>query len=132
MLLPAGSAGTDESLVGRFGQFGAPAVNQGACDGTNWLHRCGDDCTVKNDGPAFWVDATLGKMLCNPGCPRGGHVAETGGDALRLSRSAGGALTLTWGPSCVIVNGFAVYEGVLGDWTSHVPRSCAAVSPATR
>jgi hypothetical protein len=60
----------------------------------------------------------------------GGHVPETGGDALRLSRSAGGALTLTWGPSCVINNGFAVYEGVLGDWTSHVPRSCAAVSPA--
>lgn len=293
VLLPAGSVGTDESLVGRFWQFGDPAVNQGACDESNWLHRCGTDCTVQNDGPAFYVDGQLGNMPCNPGCPRGemvilledrapygeflaarvnesptslfdfsrlgvdlrpiaiprpivqsyssgnytvriddpasgfyglpgvpatatikafrlltiraanpsasrtawtevarfpyngglttgsayagdpcpsndprplklavaleleggvltdyvstptsaglciperwyggGHVAETGGDALRLSRSAGGALTLTWGPSCVIVNGFAVYEGVLGDWTSHVPRSCAAVSPA--
>jgi len=294
VLLPAGSQGTDDSLVGRFWQLGAPGVNQGTCDETNWLRRCGTDCTVQNDGPAFWVDGALGDMACTPGCPEGemvllledrasygeflaarvdespgslfdfsrlgvdlrpiaiprptvqsslngtvtvrvddpapgfyglpgvpatatitafrllairsdspsalrtawtevarlpysgglttgsafvgdpcpandprslkvavalelegtvltdyvsspalvahciperwfggGHIAETGGDALRLSRSAGGELTLTWGASCVTPNDAAVYEGVLGDWTSHAPRSCRAVAPAT-
>jgi hypothetical protein len=294
VLLPAGSQGTDDSLVGRFWQAGTPAVNQGNCDETSWLHRCGTDCTVVSDGPAFYIDGNLDSMPCNPGCPSGemallledlapygeflvarvdetpgrlfdfsrlgvdlrpipipppvaqsysggtvtvgiadpapgfygllgvpatgtitafrlltfrgsapsvsrsawtevarfpysggmttgsasevdpcpvndprplylavaleldgsvltdyvstpasgghciperwfggGHAAETGSDALRLSRSAEGELTLTWGPSCVTPNGFAVYEGVLGDWTSHVPRTCAAVSPAT-
>ncbi len=294
IFLPAGSPGTDDSLVGRFWQAGTPAVNQGNCDETHWLIRCGADCTVVNDGPTFYIDGNLESMPCNPGCPGGemavlledrapygeflvarvdespgrlfdysrlgvdlrplaiprpmmqssssgtvtvriadpapgfyglhgvpatgtitafrlltfrggppsvlrtawtevarfpysggittgsafagdpcppndprslylavaleldgsvltdyvstptsaglciperwyggGHVAETGSDALRLSRSSGGELTLTWGLSCVTVNGFAVYEGLLGDWTSHVPRSCAAVSPAT-
>jgi hypothetical protein len=293
VLLPAGSQATDDSLVGRFWQAGTPTVNQGNCDETNWLRRCGTDCTVQSDGPAFWVDGDLGSMPCAPGCPQGemvllledlvsygeflaarvdetsgplfdfsglgvdlrpipiprpivqslssgtvsvriddpapgfyglpgvpatgtitafrlltfrgsappvsrtawtevarfpytggmttgsafvgdpcpsndprplklavalelegsvltdyvsaptsggiciaersfggGHAPETGSDALRLSRSAGGELTLTWGPSCVTPNGFAVYEGVLGDWTSHLPRSCAAVPPA--
>jgi len=269
-------------------------VNQGSCDETNWLHRCGTDCTVQSDGPAFYIDGDLQSMPCNPGCPQGemvllledlasygeflaarvdespgslfdysrlgvdlrpipipppivqsmsngtvtvqiadpapgfyglpgvpatgtitafrlltfrgtpqpvsrtawteaarfpysggtttgsafvgdpcpsndprplflavalelegsvvseyvstpksagnciperwfggGHAAETGSDALRLSRSTAGELTLTWGPSCVTPNGFAVYEGVLGDWTSHVPLSCGALSPAT-
>jgi hypothetical protein len=295
VLLPAGSQATDTSLVGRFWQLGNTAVNQGDCDETNWLHRCGTDCTVQSDGPAFWIDGDLESMPCNPGCPSGemvvlledlnyygeflaarvdespgtlfdysrlgvdlrpiaipppvvlsstpdgtvtvrmadpapgfyglpgvpatgtitafrlltfrgnvppvsrtawteaarfpytggtttgtafvgdpcpsndprplqiatalelegtvltayvsapkttamcpterayggGHAAETGSDALHLSRSADGELTLTWGPPCVTPNGFAVYEGVLGDWTSHVPLSCYAVSPAT-
>ena len=74
VLLPAASVGTDESLVGRFWQFGDPAVNQGTCDESNWLHRCGTDCTVQNDGPAFYVDGELGSMPCNPGCPHGEMV----------------------------------------------------------
>jgi hypothetical protein len=295
VLLPAGSPGTDDSLVGRFWQAGSPAVNQGNCDETQWLVRCGNDCTVVSDGPAFYIDGHLESMPCNTGCPGGemavlledrasygeflvarvdempsqlfdysrlgvdlrpiaiprpmvqsisgggtvtvriadpaagfyglpgvpatgtitafrlltfrgssppvfrtswtevarfpynggvttgsafegdpcpsndprplylavaleldgsvltdyvstptsggiciperwfggGHAAETGSDALRLSRSTGGELTLTWGPSCVTPNGSAVYEGALGDWASHVPRSCAAVSPVT-
>jgi hypothetical protein len=61
----------------------------------------------------------------------GGHIAETGGDALRIARSAAGELTLTWGASCVTPNDSAVYEGVLGDWTSHAPRTCRAAAPAT-
>ena len=294
ILLPAGSQGTDDSLVGKFWQAGSPAVNQGSCDETNWLQRCGSDCVVQNDGPAFYVDGILDNMPCAPGCPRnemvllledrapdgeflvarveetpgslfdfsllgvdlrpiaiprptllgvsgatatlripdpapgfygrpgvtapgtitafrvltrrgtsspyrtawtevarfpysggtttgsatvgefcpandprslyvaiaiefdgsvltdyvstprsgaciperwygGGHAAETGDDALRLARSPAGELTLTWGASCVTPNYFAVYEGVLGEWTSHVPRACSASfrSPAT-
>jgi hypothetical protein len=59
----------------------------------------------------------------------GGHVPESGSGALRVSRSAAGELTLSWGSSCVTNNGYAVYEGVLGDWTSHIPLSCGATFP---
>jgi hypothetical protein len=54
----------------------------------------------------------------------GGHIPESGSDALQLSRSASGSITLTWGASCVTPNTAAVYEGVLGNWTSHVPLTC--------
>jgi hypothetical protein len=60
----------------------------------------------------------------------GGHVPEGGAEGLQVSRSSPGDLTLTWSPSCVPNNIAAVYEGTLGDWTSHVPRDCA-VGPTT-
>ena len=43
--------------------------------------------------------------------------------------AAGENLTLSWGTSCVTNNGFSIYEGVLGDWTSHVPLSCSLPFP---
>lgn len=291
VLLPTNSQATSASLVGRFWQAGAPAVNQGTCDETPWLQRCGADCVIQSDGPAFFVDGNLGTMPCASGCPQGqlvllledrqgaggiflaarvdetpgplfdfsrlgvdlrpvaiprptiqgftggtatlrigdpaagffglpgvpatgtitafqvlsfrgtsppperagwtplarvpysggtttasvtvgdpcpsndprrlnvavaleldgqvltdyvslsssfsclperwfggGHMPETGGEALHLSRSPAGDLTLTWGGSCVTPNSAAVYEGVLGDWTSHAPRTCNAPS----
>jgi hypothetical protein len=60
----------------------------------------------------------------------GGHLPEGGPEGLMLSRSTPGDLTLSWSPSCVPGNSAAIYEGVLGDWTSHVPRDCA-VGPTT-
>jgi hypothetical protein len=294
VLLPAGSQGTDESLVGRYWQVGAIAVNNRDCDETNWLYRCETDCPPAGEGTAFYVDGVPQVMPCTtesphgemvllledlayygeffaarvdespsllfdfsrlgvdlrpvpipsptvqsisagtatvsipdpasgfyglPGvpvtgtitgfrvltirsfapptsrsawtqvarfpysggvttgsafvgepCPSndprslnvavalefegsvltnyvspprlarncipervygGGHAAETGSGALQLSRATVGELTLSWGPPCVTPNEFAVYEGVLGDWTSHVPRSCRATSPST-
>ena len=74
VLLPAGPEGTDDSLVGRFWQLGTPALNQGNCDETNWLHRCGTDCTIVSDGPAFYVDGDLQNMPCSPACPQGEMV----------------------------------------------------------
>ena len=292
VLLPSNSQATSASLVGRFWQAGAPAVNQGTCDETPWLQRCGSDCVIQSDGPAFFVDGNLGTMQCASGCPQGqlvllledrqgaggiflaarvdetpgplfdfsrlgvdlrpipiprpqltsvtggiqvqiadpapgfyglpgipatgtitafrvlsyrgssppanrtawtplarfpysggtttgtvpltasdfcpsndprplhlavaleldgqvltdyvslarsgtclperwyggGHVPEGGSEGLQLARSAGGELTLTWGGSCVTPNSSAVYEGVLGEWTSHAPRTCNAPS----
>ena len=290
VLLPTNAQATTASLVGRFWQGGSPSIDQGSCDETSWLFRCGTDCVVQSDGPAFWVDGNLATMSCPSSCPDGemvllledlssgggvflaaridetpglfdfarlgvdlrpipiprpqvqswvhgtatvqladpaagfyglpgvpaagtitafhlltfrgspapltragwtavarvpytggtttatvtlgdpcpandprtlrvaaalefdgqvlsdyvsvplgpscipersfggGHMPETGDGALRLSRSAQGDLTLTWGASCVSPNSSSVYEGVLGDWTSHVPRTCNAPS----
>ena len=296
VFLPEGSLATSDSLVGRFWKAGSPALNEGTCDESVWLQRCGNDCTVQSSGPIFWVHGVMGAMPCTSACfdgemvlliedrissgeflvarvdespgpifdfsrlgdltavsiprvniqsvsrtggqwtatvrvddpaqgfyglpgvpatgtitgiqilsargnpppperaawtllarvpyaggqttaqvaigdpcpsndprtlylaaaleldgqvvthyvspPRaingcvperwygGGHVPESGSGALQVSRSAGGELTLSWGSSCVTNNGYAIYEGVLGDWTSHIPLSCGATFPA--
>jgi hypothetical protein len=45
---------------------------------------------------------------------------------LDLTQLPGGNLTLSWGPSCVPGdNDYAVYEGAIGDWSSHVPALCS-------
>jgi hypothetical protein len=288
ILLPDGSRATTDSMVGRFWQAGAPTVNQGTCDESNWLWRCDSTCTVQSTGPVFYLDGEIAAMACTTSCPTGelvvlledrvtfgeflvarvdesmsvfdysrlntdltaipiprvrpysysystgvatvhiddpaagfyglpgvsatgtitaiqilayrgsppppdraswtllgrvpytggtttaqvipgdpcpsndpralllaaalefdgqvltyyvsspstfstclperyyggGHIPETGSDALRLSRSASGSITLTWGASCVTPNEFSVYEGLLGNWTSHVPLTC--------
>jgi hypothetical protein len=49
------------------------------------------------------------------------------GEASNLEvRTLGGDLELTWTASCSqIVTDYSVYEGVLGDWTSHSPVACS-------
>ncbi len=38
------------------------------------------------------------------------------------------SLSLSWGRSCVRTDqDYAVYEGILGDWSSHMPRLCSTV-----
>jgi hypothetical protein len=55
--------------------------------------------------------------------PDGGSVP---GSALTLARGAGNAITLSWGTSCVAADAdYAVYEGSLGSFTSHAPRTCS-------
>jgi len=45
---------------------------------------------------------------------------------LRLGKVAGGDLQLDWGPSCRVSDGdFAVYEGALGLFASHLPVVCS-------
>jgi hypothetical protein len=54
------------------------------------------------------------------------RVAEEGADALHVARGASGDLTLTWGAACFPVGAnYNIYEGTIGDWTSHAPRTCA-------
>jgi hypothetical protein len=54
------------------------------------------------------------------------RVAEEGADALHVARGASGDLTLTWGAACFPLGAsYNVYEGTIGDWTSHAPRICA-------
>jgi hypothetical protein len=55
------------------------------------------------------------------------RVSEVGADALHISRDASGALALSWGAVCFPLDAsYSVYEGTIGDWTSHAPRTCAA------
>jgi hypothetical protein len=47
------------------------------------------------------------------------------GGMMSVAKS-GGSLVLAWGPSCVNTDtDFAVYEGVLGNFTSHAPVLCS-------
>ncbi len=49
------------------------------------------------------------------------------GDSLRVDRSAvtPGDITLSWGASCsAYASDYAIYEGTLGSWYSHVQRTC--------
>ena len=44
---------------------------------------------------------------------------------LTVSKGAGGAISLAWSPSCDLADAdYAIYEGTIGDFTSHVPRIC--------
>jgi hypothetical protein len=63
-------------------------------------------------------------------------AAETGpgsiDDSLRVAPShvTPGDLTLSWSASCSAnAIGYAVYEGTIGQWYSHVARSCSASGP---
>lgn len=66
--------------------------------------------------------------------PGAGRVPDGGphpGEPLTLSLNPGGDLTLAWGASCATTDtDFAVYEGVLGDFTSHLPRLCSTAGVA--
>lgn len=45
---------------------------------------------------------------------------------LRLEKGAGDEVVLTWSPSCLPTDDdYEVYEGRLGDFTTHVPRACS-------
>ena len=71
--------------------------------------------------PAYVDDLTFGLN------PAGASGAVPDGDAvpglpLVLSKAAGGDLTLSWTASCLASDtDYAVYEGQLGDFASHVP-----------
>ena len=64
-----------------------------------------------------------------------GSVPDGGirpGTPLNVSLDAGGDLSLTWGGSCVPDDvDYAVDEGILGNFTSHVPRSCSTAGATT-
>jgi len=48
------------------------------------------------------------------------------GAPLTVAKGAGGAVSISWSPSCHPVDlDYAVYEGTIGTFTSHVPRVCS-------
>jgi hypothetical protein len=48
------------------------------------------------------------------------------GTQLRVDKGSGGQLLLTWGPSCLGTDSdYEVYEGTLGDFSSHTPVTCS-------
>jgi hypothetical protein len=82
------------------------------------------------DGGQVVTDYVSARLT--PGCipetsSGASRVAEAGADALHVARGASGDLTLTWGAACFPLGAsYSVYEGTIGDWTSHAPRTCSA------
>jgi hypothetical protein len=67
-----------------------------------------------------WAEGVDGVTSACPPAVASGSV-----DGLLLAREAGGALRLTWSPSCVANDvDYAVYEGSLGAFLSHESRAC--------
>jgi hypothetical protein len=62
-------------------------------------------------------------------CIGAGGVPDGGsnpGPPLTIAKGAGDAIALAWGASCVAADAdYAVYEGSLGSFTSHAPRTCS-------
>jgi hypothetical protein len=80
----------------------AQSARQSAVDGTNCTTGCGPAAGIVPDG------------------------YRVSGAPLRLSRNSAGDLELNWDVSCIGGDSdFAIYEGTLGDFTSHAPRSCS-------
>jgi hypothetical protein len=78
-----------------------------------------------------------GVPICDgsDGSPAAGVVPGDGsvpGTPLTVERAGGGNLTLRWSGSCVETDtDYEVYEGQLGDFTSHAPRLCTTAGATT-
>jgi hypothetical protein len=64
-----------------------------------------------------------------PACIGAGSVPDGGtvsGVPLTLAKGVGDVIALGWGASCVVADAdYAVYEGSLGSFASHAPRTCS-------
>ncbi|MCP3982706.1 MAG: hypothetical protein GY716_25730 [bacterium] len=81
--------------------------------------------------PGFPNTTDARAMTPNPAGSGSGGAGEvpdgTGFDPAQLTvnLSGGGQIELSWGSSCVLNDDdYAVYEGTLGDYTSHIPATC--------
>ncbi|MFQ5717960.1 MAG: S8 family serine peptidase [Acidobacteriota bacterium] len=98
-----GSCADSRCTSGGFACIETPAIasccGDGVCDGGETTAACGTDCS----GAA-------------------GAVAGI----LTLSSTAGGDIVATWPVSCTATDtDYGLYEGTLGEFTSHVPRFCS-------
>jgi len=54
-------------------------------------------------------------------------------DGLRVDQTASGEVVLTWGSSCITSDtDYEIYEGQLGDFTSHAPAFCSTGGATTK
>ena len=67
--------------------------------------------------------------------PHAGEVpdgSEPGIQPLTLTHGTGGDIILSWSPSCLVLDtDYIVYEGVMGDFTSHTPVLCSTLGATT-
>jgi hypothetical protein len=90
---------------------------------------------------AFEQGTTFAPFIVDPLWPASVHltgftVAPSGAgslpDALTVSASAGGDLTLSWGVSCAPSDSdYEVYEGIIGSYYSHTARLCSTGGATT-
>ena len=73
--------------------------------------------------PMLTIDYTTGSTSGAGRVPDGSVVP---GVPLTVSLEGTGEITLAWSPSCQVGDDdYAVYEGALGDFTSHASRACS-------
>jgi outer membrane protein assembly factor BamB len=86
---------------------------------------CGDGFDGDCDGSADCADADCAlEALCEPAgaVPDGATVP---GAMLQVDKAGGGDITLAWDTSCDAEDAdYAVYEGFIGLWSGHEPRTC--------
>ena len=64
-----------------------------------------------------------GGVCAAGGLPDGGSVP---GSLLTAGHGTGSDIVLAWGASCLVSDtDYAVYEGVIGSFTSHLPKFCS-------
>ncbi|HET9299352.1 MAG TPA: sialidase family protein [Candidatus Polarisedimenticolaceae bacterium] len=115
---------------------GADAVYTATFNGEQDVYhiRLFPDCN--GNGTSDVTDLQGGSFDCNanqlpdecesaPVCLTAGAIPETGASRVTISKT-GSDLLLRWGASCQADDpDYAVYEGTLGSFTSHVPRFCS-------
>ena len=82
---------------------------------------------VELDDGQFVTDyvSAASQVSCTAQAPVGaGHVPESGTDAMRVSRSNTGDLTLDWTEACTVGALYEVYQGILGEWADPQPITC--------
>ena len=82
-----------------------------------------DNANATGDNPDGATDFDVVASVLQVVPTIAGSVPE--GSPLTVARGMGGTLSLAWSPSCHANDlDYAVYEGSIGDFTSHVPRLC--------
>ena len=116
------------------GWLDTPASNFG------WI-LIGDESTFpttkrfdSKDNPIPTLRPVLVVQFSVPGVPAGRipDGDQVAGTPLTLQHAALGNITLNWAPSCLAGDtDFEIYEGTVGDFTSHVPRFCSTAGGTT-
>jgi hypothetical protein len=103
--------------------------HNGISDEFDVAHGTSPDCDrnhVPDECQVSVVDSACGGA---GSAPDGGPVA---GSPLRVSRLPSGDVQLSWGASCSGSDAdYEVYEGTLGNFTSHAPRLCTTSGSTT-
>ena len=96
---------------------------------------CFPPCSVPGgyDDNSGGVSITVEVMSATP--TGAGAVPDGGsrpGSSLTVEPAGGGDLSLSWGSSCALTDDdYAVYEGTMDDFTSHVPVTCGTEGGTT-
>lgn len=70
-------------------------------------------------------NARITAVACPPSAGAVPDGAEIPGGMMTVAKSGGGQLRLRWQDSCAVCDtDFEIYEGLLGDFDSHVPKLC--------
>ena len=92
-----------------------------------WCDQAGDSFTMELSSFSTFAPAL---PVTGAGAVPDGWLVP--GTPLTVELAPGGGLTLSWGASCAAGDSdYAIYEGVLGDFESHVPKACTTAGLLT-